>query len=95
MKFPYAVTHNGITYKPNEEIPESGAKVVEPIKEVEPTKNNDAPLVENKAVEYSKTDINRMSTADLKVLAKANGVKDVDAKSGADLKKELIKKFDL
>ena len=42
---------------------------------------------------YSKTEINRMSTADLKKLAKENGLN--ESMSGAEIKKELIKKFEL
>ena len=42
---------------------------------------------------YNKTEINRMSTADLKKLAKDNGLD--DSLSGAEIKKALIAKFDL
>jgi uncharacterized protein (DUF305 family) len=42
---------------------------------------------------YSKTEINRMSTADLKELAKEQGID--NELSGADIKKALIKKFGL
>lgn len=42
---------------------------------------------------YTKTEINRMSTADLKELAKEQGID--DELSGADIKKALIKKFGL
>lgn len=44
-------------------------------------------------VAYTKTEINRMSTADLKELAKEQGVD--NELSGADIKKALIKKFGL
>lgn len=43
----------------------------------------------------TKTDINRMSLVDLKDLAAKEGLSDVDSKSGADLKKELIEHFNL
>lgn len=46
-----------------------------------------------KKIIYTKTEINRMSTADLKKLAKENGLD--DSLSGADIKKALIKKFGL
>lgn len=42
---------------------------------------------------YTKTEINRMSTADLKKLAKENGLD--DGLSGAELKKALIEKYNL
>lgn len=44
---------------------------------------------------YTKTDINRMSTADLQALASENGIANADSFSGADLKSMLIEKFDL
>ena len=44
---------------------------------------------------YTKTDINRMSTADLQALASENGIIDADSFSGADLKSMLIEKFNL
>ena len=44
---------------------------------------------------YTKTDINRMSTADLQALASENGIVDADSFSGADLKSMLMEKFDL
>ena len=44
---------------------------------------------------YTKTEINRMSTADLKKLAKGEGIEEAEDMSGADLKKVLIKKFGL
>ena len=44
---------------------------------------------------YTKTDINRMSTADLQALASENGIANADSFSGADLKSMLIEKFNL
>ena len=46
-----------------------------------------------KKIIYTKTEINRMPTADLKELAKEQGID--DELSGADIKKALIKKFGL
>lgn len=40
--------------------------------------------------QYTKTDINRMSTADLQKLAGEKGIENADSFSGADLKKILI-----
>ena len=42
---------------------------------------------------YTKTEINRMSTADLKKLAKGNGID--ESLSGSEIKKALIDKFGL
>lgn len=44
---------------------------------------------------YTKTDINRMSTADLQTLASKNGIANSNNFSGADLKKLLIEKLEL
>lgn len=47
------------------------------------------------SVGYTKTEINRMSTADLQALATEQGIADADEISGADLKKILIQRFNL
>lgn len=46
-------------------------------------------------VAYTKTDINRMSTQDLRTLAVAEGFEDVEEYTGAELKKMLIDKLGL
>lgn len=46
-------------------------------------------------VKYTKTDISRMSTADLQSLATAQGMENAKELSGAELKKILIEKFGL
>ena len=48
---------------------------------------------ETKETEYTKTEINRMSTADLKELAEKNGLD--NSLSGAELKKLLINHYGL
>jgi hypothetical protein len=65
-------------------------KVEEP-KKVEPK----VEVVEDVKAEYTKTEINRMSTAELKEIAKLNGVEDAENMTGGELKKVLIKKFNL
>ena len=46
-------------------------------------------------VKYTKTDISRMTTADLQSLATAQGIENAKELSGAELKKILIEKFGL
>lgn len=46
-------------------------------------------------VGYTKTDINRMSTADLQKLAAEQGIENAQTTSGAELKEILIAKFNL
>lgn len=45
--------------------------------------------------QYTKTDINRMSTAELKEVATNNGIENAEEMTGGDLKKVLIEKFGL
>lgn len=45
--------------------------------------------------EYTKTEIFHMSTVDLQVLAKEQGIKDADEKTGSELKKLLVQHFGL
>ena len=63
-----------------------GKPLIEKIEEVK--KNDFSKKIEK---QYNKTVINRMSTAELKELAKENGID--DSMSGSDLKKVLIDKF--
>lgn len=68
------------------------------IKKVEKPKKDDFSQHMNAPEEtvgfaFTKTEVNRMSTADLKKLAVENGVD--DSLSGAEIKKALIKKFGL
>lgn len=44
---------------------------------------------------YTKTEINRMSTAELKELAAKNGIENSEEMTGSELKKILIEKFGL
>lgn len=53
------------------------------------------PQEEVKQNQYTKTEINRMSTAELQELALENNVDGADEMTGAELKKVLIEKFGL
>ena len=53
------------------------------------------PQAEAKQNQYTKTEINRMSTAELQTLALGNGVDGSNEMTGAELKKVLIEKFGL
>lgn len=81
MKFDYKVKYKGKWYLPGEEIPEEN---VTEVKEEIPEETA-----------YTKTEINRMSTADLQKLAAEHGVSGAEEISGAELKKILIEKFEL
>ena len=70
-------------------------KKVEEPKQDDFSQNMNVPKItqESAKVKYTKTEINRMSTADLKKLAKENGID--DSLSGAEIKKTLIDKYGL
>lgn len=84
MKYPYIVNKNGIWYP-------SGTEVPEDTKEEEKAVSESVPF--HGDVKLTKTDINRMSTADLQSLATAHGMENAKELSGAELKKILIEKF--
>lgn len=87
MVYSHLVKYNGVYYPAGTNVPVGVASV-----EIKDNKVIDEVKEE---VKYTKTDINRMSTSDLKSLAKSEGIKDADTLSGADLKKVLIEKFGL
>ena len=77
----------GKWYKAGEEIPPAGPNPKDDFSQYM------SPPKEDKT--YTKTDINRMSTSDLKSLAISEGIDGAEDMSGADLKKVLIDKFKL
>ena len=79
MKYPYIVNKNGVWYPAGTEVPDGNAD-----KEVK---------TENQT--YTKTDINRMRTADLQKLAGEKGIQNADSFSGEDLKKMPIELINL
>ena len=53
------------------------------------------PQAEAKQNQYTKTEINRMTTAELQELALENDIDGAEQMTGAELKKVLIEKFGL
>ena len=99
MKYNHLVKYNGKYYPAGTDVP-VGVNPVEYKKEEVKEKNFLDEFAETiaedrnaKKIIYTKTEINRMSTADLKKLAKENGIN--DDLSGAEIKKDLIAKFEL
>ena len=95
MKYPYIVNKDGVWYPAGTEVPED-TKIEKTFKIVKTNKEDDfsqymTPPTEDKT--YTKTEINRLSTAELKDLAKENGID--DSLNGGELKKLLIEKFGL
>ena len=79
MIYPYIVNKNGVWYPSGTEVPE----------------DNQNAKAENGQNQYTKTEINRMSTAELQELALKNGIDGADSMTGSDLKKVLIEHFEL
>lgn len=85
MKFPYIVIRDGKWYKAGEEVPEGTPG----------QESSDEEIQMPEVFKYKKTDINRMSTADLKELAREHGVSNVEDMTGQDLKEYFITRFNL
>lgn len=79
MKYPYIVNKNGVWYPAGTEVPEGTFSVEK----------------ESKEDNLTKTDINRMTTAELKELAEKEEIEEFAEMTGAELKKVLIEKFGL
>ena len=88
MKFGHLVKYNGQYYPAGADVPVGD----NPVKEV--VEKDAKPIVE-KQTDYTKTEINRLSTAELKALAKEQAIDGAEDMTGGDLKKVLIEKFGL
>ena len=103
MKFDHRVKFKGVLYEIGQDVPMEEKKAVEkantkPQAVAKKETADDFSQYMNATEEttefsYTKTEINRMSTADLKELAKENDID--DGLSGAEIKKALIEKFEL
>lgn len=86
MKYDHIVKFGGKYYAAGEDVPEGG--------EVPSPNKVDVPAVESPAndgqKQYTKTDINKMTTAELQTLAATNGIDGAFEKTGGELKKALI-----
>ena len=79
MKYPYIVGKNGVWYPAGTEVPE----------------DNPNTKTENGQNQYTKTEINRMTTAELQELAADIGIENASDTNGGELKKLLIEHFGL
>lgn len=93
MIYKHQVKYNGKYYPAGADVP-VGEQSVEN-KNIEDFSKHMNPPIEVTENSYSKTEINRMSTFDLKKLAKKQGIKGTEEMTGAELKKVLIEKFGL
>lgn len=74
-----------------------GKPLIQKVEEVKETDFSQFmnPPEEKAKVSYTKTDINRMSTSELRDFAKSNGVANAEDITGAELKKILIEMLNL
>ena len=84
---------------PSSNNKQTTAKVSENTTEDEPLPYNDSDITletqQDEATQYSKSEINRMTTAELQEIAFNNGVEDAYEMTGSALKQVLIEKFGL
>lgn len=91
--YPYAVKHNGDYYEAGEDVPE-----IEDVAGSEsslPFSDDDITFETKEDKQYTKTEISRMSTAELQNLAAAEGIENAFETSGNELKKKLAEHFGL
>lgn len=93
MVYPYIVNRDGVWYQAGTEVPDGTPIVKEDKTKEDFSKFMNPPIEVRKS--YTKTEINRMSTADLQTLATEQGIEDAEELSGSELKKVLIEKFEL
>ena len=93
MVYKHQVKYNGKYYPAGTDVP-VGEKAVENKKEDDFAQYMNEP-VESGEVTYTKTEINRMSTADLRKLAKDKEISGAEEMTGSELKKVLIENLGL
>ena len=84
MEYPYIVNKNGVWYPAGADVPEDTSHITADNLKEKPVHNG-----------HTKTEINRMSTAELQTLALENDIDGAEKMTGAELKKVLIEKFGL
>lgn len=81
--YPYIVNKDGVWYPSGTEVPE-GPSSVEKKTETEASSES-----------YTKSDIAKMTTAELRRVAKKSGIKNATEITGVELKRLLVEKFGL
>lgn len=92
MKYDHMVKVNGKYYQAGEDIPEVKDMAVD--KSIPPYSDKDIEF-ETKEKTYTKTDINKMSKAELLEIAKNTGVEGADDMSRAELVEYMLSVFGL
>ena len=106
MKATHSIKKNGVWHPAGTEVPEDADFVVDG-KAIGKVDGDVIEITDEEVIEetlkemhsesksYTKTEINRLSTAELKALANEQGITGADEMTGGDLKKILIDKFGL
>lgn len=99
MIYDHLVKHNGVYYLAGEDVPIEGKTlkgapepIVEKVEKVETVENKSEEVEKAEEKKYTKTEINRMSTKDLRELANSLGIED-NGYVGSELKTILIEKL--
>lgn len=90
--YPYAIKFNGEYYEAGEDVPDTDSEAMEGNTSLPFSEGED--YIEDER-QYTKTDINKMNTADLQALAAEEGIENAYSTSGGELKKILIEHFGL
>ena len=93
MVYDHMVKVNGQYYQAGEDIPEIDDMAGE--ESSLPFSDDDITLETQEGKQYTKTEINRMSTAELQNLASAENIENAFETSGNELKKILTEHFNL
>lgn len=94
MKYNHMVKVNGVYYAAGEDVPETNVRKAA-VETKPPFSDSDITFETKEEKPYTKTDINKMSKAELQELARNTGVEGVDEMTGAELKEYLFSVFGL
>lgn len=94
MVYDHMVKVNGVYYTAGQDVPEKNNKMA--VEEAQPPfSDSDIEFEERPDKKYTKTEINRMNTAELQQLAAEVGIENAYERSGNELKKVLAEHFGL
>lgn len=93
MKYDHMVKVNGNYYQAGEDVPEIEYMAVD--ESLLPYSDADIEFETRENTSYTKSEINRMKTAELREMAKNTGVEGADDMTGQELKEYFISVFGL
>lgn len=90
MIYDHMVKRNGIYYRAGEDVPETKAEEISL-----PLSDDDITFEEKENKKYTRTEISKLTTAELRELASEIGIEKADELKGIELKAILIERFGL